>query len=135
MAATTAGALKAFLEGQGLGVSVYRDKAPAGTSRPFITVSEDVSTVPDLSGDFGDVDAPVTVRELAQVDVWQAERSGTAGESYTLVPAVLRALHGADLTAAPKKVYGVRVFDSRRLVEPDNGVVHQAVTVEIRRAL
>lgn len=134
MAATTSGALKAHLEVQGLGISVYRDAAPDGTAKPFITVSESLSTVPDLSGDFGSTN-PVTVTELAQVDVWQNRRSGLTGESYSLVRDVERALHGANLTAAPTKVYGTRVIGSVRLTEPENDVVHQAVTVEIHRVL
>lgn len=134
MAATTSGALKAYLEAQGLGVSVYRDRAPEGTALPYITVSEAVSITVDQSGDFG-ATTTLTAVEDAQVDVWQAERNGLTGESYTLVPAVLRALHGANLTAAPTHVYGVRVTGDVRLVEPDNNIVHEAITVEIHRVL
>lgn len=133
MAATTSGAIKAHLESQSLGISVYRDRAPDGTTFPYVTVSESVSVVPDLSGDFG-ASTP-TVTELVSVDVWQAERNGVTGESYTLVPSVVRALHGANLTAAPTKVYGVRVVGDVRLPEPDNDLVHEAVTVEIHRVL
>ncbi len=134
MAATTAGAVKAYLEAQSLGVAVFRGQAPAGQAMPYVTVDEGVSIVPDLSGDFGSAN-PITGRETADVHVWQAERTGLTGESYTLAPAVRRAMHGANLTASPTKVYGVRVVGGQRLTEPDNDLVHDVVTVEISRAL
>lgn len=134
MAATTAGTIKAFLEAQGLGISVYRDRAPEGTPRPYVTVSEAISVVPDDHGDFGQGE---TVRELAQVDVWQPWRNPdrSNAESYTLTPAVFRALHGATLTAAPTHVYGCRVTGSVRLIEDAENVVHDALTVELSRVL
>ena len=132
MAATTAGAVKAFLEAQGLGVSVYRDQAPEDPPFPHVTVREMVSVTVDPHGDF----AASGVTELAQVDVWQQWRNPSTRavtESYTLADAVIKRLHGAVLTAAPKHAYGCRVVGATRLIEQDENVAHTAVTIEIRR--
>lgn len=132
MAATTAGAIKAFLEAQGLGVSVYRDIASPGATLPYVTVRESVSVTVDPHGDF----AATGVTELAQVDIWQEWRSTTTrgvSESYTLADDVIERLHGAVLSAAPTHVYGSRVIGSSRLLEQEENVVHTAITLEIRR--
>lgn len=137
MSATTAGALKALLEAAGLGVSVHRDAAPDGAVMPYITVSEGLATTPLQHGDVGDAAADTAVAELAQVDVWQAWRTPEKAnaESYTLVPAVVKALHGAKLPTAPTVVHGMTVDSSVRLLERDSNTVHQAITVRIRRRL
>lgn len=131
MAASTAGAIKALLEAQGLGVAVYRAPITSLPAKPVITVDDGISLVPDQSGDFGSATADDTVTELDQVNVWET----AAAESYTLVPSVLRALHGAVLVAAPTHVYGCSVDGSVRLVEDDRKTVHTAITVRLRRAL
>lgn len=131
MAATTAGAIKARLESLSLGLPVFRDRAPDGHALPYITVSEAISVVPDGQHDDD------TVVELAQVDLWQPWKNtaGAVVESYSLPGAVLTGLRGASLPAAPTHVYGVGVDSSVRLLEADRNVVHQALTVRIRRAL
>lgn len=136
MAATTAGALKAYIESLGLGLAVRRDHADTPTY-PLVTVHEGVSIVTDASGDFGDMAQPVTVTEQAQVDLWQQWKntSGAVVESYTLPGELIGALHGAQLSAAPTKVYGCRVVGSVRLLERDENVVHHAITVEIHRVI
>lgn len=137
MAASTAGAIKAFLEAQGLGVTVDRDQAPAERPWPRVTVSEGVAVVPDRSGDFGSANEETGV-ETATVDVWERWRdpaSKVLSESYTLVPAIRRALHGAVLSGSPTHAYGVRVVSSIRLLEAQNNVVHTAITVEINRVI
>lgn len=137
MAATTAGALKTFLEAQGLNVSVFRDR-PADQALPYISVQEAIVVTPNPDGDFGDTSASQTVTEQAQVDVWQQWRHPTTRavtESYTLPDTVARKLHGAVLTAAPTLVNGCRVLSTVRLVEADENVVHHAVTVELSRVL
>lgn len=146
MAATTGGALKALLEAAGLGISVFRDRAPegrtlvnaAGTATPYVTVFEGVSVVPDPAFNSFDDDEHHVI-ELAQVDVWQQWRdpqTGAVTESYTLPAAVAAALNGARLSAAPTHVSGVVLRDGpRRLLELEENVVHHAITVEVRRTL
>lgn len=131
MAATTAGGLKAKLEGLSLGVAVFRDKAPDGQALPYITITEAVSIVPD-GPQFDDS----TVVELAQIDVWQPWKnaSGVVAESYSLPGQVLAAVSGASLPAAPTHVYGVTVDSAVRLLEAEVNIVHHALTVRIRRA-
>ncbi len=138
MAASTGGAIKALLEAQGLGVSVFRDQKPADQNLDdWITVLEDISTTPD--GAFNAYDDPEGhVSELAQVDIWQQARhpsTRVVSESYTLADAVMKALHGARLTAAPKHVSGMQVVGRVRLLEPENNIVHTALTVQVRRVL
>lgn len=135
MSATSAGALKAFLETQGLGLSFYRDGAPEGQAKPYGTVVEAIAITPDQSGDAG---TNPTGRELAQVDLWQAWRDPTTKaivESTTLPGAVFRALHGGRLSTAPTRVYGMVVQSMVRQLERENNVVHTSITVEIRRVI
>ena len=132
MAATTAGALKAWLEAAGLSIAVYRDSAPTGTARPYLTVDEHISLTTDASGDNGD---DASVREQATVHVWQTP----GAESPTLVDAVIQRLEGGHLPAGRTRVYGTSVDFSVRLVERDPTgkptVIHHAITVTVRRTL
>src|SRR5437660_11211431 len=96
MAATTSGALKARIESLGLGLAAYRDQAPAGTVRPYVTITEEVTLVADASED-GHAD---TVVETTQVDLWQDWHNLTTGavaESYTLAAALRRGIDGSRL--------------------------------------
>lgn len=138
MAATTAGAVKALLEAQGLGISVHRDQAPDNQTLPYVSVTESVSLTPDQGGDLGDTRATRYVTELVQVDLWQHWRdpsSGAMSESYTLPSAIVAALQGASLPTAPTRVYGVTVDSVVRLLERDTNLTHHAITVRVRRAL
>lgn len=135
MAATTAGAVKAFLEGQGLGIAVYRDQAPNGAAKPYVTVVEALVVVPDgVSTAYTDRG----VIETAQVSVWQQWKDPATGaltESPSLAAAVVSALDGAVLATHPQHVYGCRVADHRRLLEQENNVVHHPITLELVRNL
>ena len=136
MAATTAGALKAYLEAQGLGVTVFRDRAREDQAFPYLTVTEGIAVTPEETFNaFDDEDGHVV--ELAQVDVWQTWRNDdrTIAESYTLADAVALALNGAILTTLPNYVGAARVASVVRLLEVEENVVHHAVTVEVRRTL
>lgn len=137
IAATTAGALKAHLEAQGLGISVYRDLAAPTVARPYLTVQEGVSITPDVFPQWDDPEEHVS--ELAQVDVWQDARNQTTNavtESYTLVDAVHRALAGVSLTATRtgRPAY-CTVVGRVRLFERDQNLIHDAITVRVRRTL
>lgn len=133
MSATTAGALKALLEGAGLGVPVYRDTAPTSDAPArFITIAEGISEVP-VGPQYDEADG--VVRELAQVDVWQPWRD-TAGhviEDYLLPREVASTLRGAQLPTAPTRVHGVNVTSVVRLLERDTNTVHHAISVHIFR--
>jgi hypothetical protein len=139
MSATTAGALKAFLEGAGLGVPVYRDGAPTGSRPPYIAITEGIGYAPRLDGDTADPAAVRTVTEAVQVDLVQPGRvpagAGAAvSESYTLPGQLARALHTARLPAAPTRVYGVRVSAGRRW-PPAGNVVRHTYDVIVERVL
>lgn len=149
MAATTSGALKAYIEGLGLGLSVYRDAAPGKDSPekerlpavpfPFVTVRESISTVLNMDGDLSDAAATVSARELVQVDLWQRWRdlaSLKPLESYTLPGALVKRLRGARLVpVGTAVVYGVAGVSFVRLLEEERNVVHHAITCTVHRAV
>jgi hypothetical protein len=146
VAASTSGALKQFLDGQSLGISVYRDQAPDGTPKPYLTVSEAVAIVPDKLED----GAPSTVKEHVTVDVWMDWKNigstvlngvnpGGILESYALPGAIAKALQGSRLLpsgtgAPPTTVYAAIVRSiGPRLVERDENLVHIPIWVELWR--
>lgn len=144
MSASSSGAVKAFLETQNLGISVYRDEAPSNLDRSvtnaYLTVSEAVAIAPDKLED----GAASTVKEHVTVDVWMQWKdpvSRKLTESYTLPGAVAKALHGSRLLQSGPNVpatttYAVLVRNvGPRLVEVDENVVHVPIWVEIYRAL
>lgn len=144
-AATMGGAVKHYLEGLGLGVSVYRDGAPKDrdgnvtAAPPFIVVQEGIGYVADRHGDESDPAAHLGTTEAVQVDVWQYARgvpvAGRAPvlEDYTLPERVEAALRNGRALAphAPWRVYGTTVSGVRFPIA-DNLIRH-AYTVTVRR--
>lgn len=138
MAASLGGAIKALLESQGLGVPVFRDRAPANQSLPYVVVYEGIAVVPEVA--FNAYDDPEGhVSELVQVSLYQQWRDSLTGglvESYTLADAMTLALHRNHLTTAPFHVAGMRVTEGPvRVLDVDDNSVNHAVTVEVRRVL
>jgi len=147
MSITTSSALKAFLEAQGLGISVYQDQVPPSAARPYLSVSEAIVIAPDPSED----GALVSVVEEATVDLWMDYKNVTAVtvngvapggrlESTTLPGAVMKAIHGARLATAPTLVYGVLVRrGGPRILEREEnaggGIVHFVIQLDIFRNL
>lgn len=135
--ASTSGALKKLLEGAGLGVAVYRDRAPEGTKPPYLTVSEALFITPEPAFNaYSDPEAHVS--ERVQVSVWQQARDNTTRrvtENYELPDAVMATLTAAGLPSAPTQVHGVRVSSRIRLYEEKTNVVHDAITLDVRRVL
>lgn len=137
MSASSSGALKAWLESQGLGISFYRDRAPDNQALPYGTISEGISITSEPAFNAHD-DPEGHVREVVQVDLWEQWRNPTTGavtESYTLADATVLALDGKRATTAPTWVGGMTVVGSVRLVEVEVNTIHTAITVEIRRTL
>lgn len=150
MSNSTATAIKAYLEGAGVGVPVLPGYLRQTAQYPCVTVDEQIGLTSDPTfNQFDDSRGHVT--ELVQVDVWQhrwnPQNLREVIEDYTLPDTVLRLLKGAGLSTAPTRVFGVRVLDSRRLpyeVVPSKkpgvaptvaNVVHHTITVEVRRTL
>jgi hypothetical protein len=142
MAATTSGAIKAYLEGLAFGVPVFRDGPRPNQDCPYIVVTEAVSIGIDTTGngDWGDPNAPLNITEVATVDLIQHARTKTGAaitknaERYGLAQAVAHALNGCTLPAHPAKVTSVRVQDMDRIPIADNKV-RDSITVAIRREL
>lgn len=135
MSASTSGALKAFIEAQGLNISVYRDEAPVNTLYPYITVQEAVAITPDALED----GAAGTVMEEVTIDVWMDWKNLTTGgrsESYTLPTDVARKLEGARLTTSPTTAYAVLVkFVGPRIVDRESNNVHVPIQADVMRVL
>lgn len=139
MSASTGGAVKAYLEGRQLGVPVFRDRAPKGQPYPFITVTEEVSLTVRRRAEAGD--------ELVQVDLWQLWKhpagtvvggvnvAGRLAEDSALVRRLQQSLRRAALMAAPTLTYQANLEGSVRLPEPDDNLVHHALTVRVHREL
>lgn len=141
MAATSSGAIKAYLEALGFGVPVFRDGPRPGQELPYIVVTEGVSAGLDGSGngDYGDASSPLNIIELVTVDLVQQARIKTAGatrttERYGLAEAIAHALNHTRLPAHPAPVTAVRVQDIDRIPIKDNQVRH-AIHVAIHRQL
>lgn len=148
MSATLGGALKAYLEAKGLGITVFNDAPPVNTPRagkvgspPYCTVAEDIALTMDPMEDGGPASgAEATGSEIIQLDLWQTWKDGNDKriESQTLANAISRALHGGlNLTfgTPPTRVYGVLHRNRIRILERDNNIVHHAYTLDVRRVI
>jgi hypothetical protein len=138
MAASTGGAIKAFLENQGLGIAVYRDQAPQKQPGSYVVVQESLAFIPDMED--GAVSTGV---ETVQIDLYQRYKSSPTDappnhvvETGELPRALIRALHGSRLmtsgTGQPATtVYSVLVRNRIRMLELDNNLVHDAITADV----
>jgi hypothetical protein len=148
LAATTRTALKAFIEGLGLGLTVFQDEAPQGQALPYVVVVGPIGMTPDVLEDGGTLLAVAqagatratgsyqTATELMQVDLfqkWRDEVDHSLKEDYALPEKVFWALHGARLPTAPQVVYACLLRGYVRLFERDNNRVHHAGTIAIKR--
>jgi hypothetical protein len=150
VSASTAGAIKAYIESLGLSLSAYRDGAPtddAGritAAYPHVVIQEGIAygDNPQGDGDFGDHTQPTTEVELVQVDLYQHARALTGGipgsqnvESYDLPGQLRAALRGAKLgLVGSQRVYGVTTRGGRRWPIADN-VVRHTIDLEVNRTL
>lgn len=141
MAATTEGAIKAFLEGLGSGVPAFRDGPRPGQAPPFWVIEQqDVTVNATAAGDFGDPDAEISVVEILTVDLIEAARAKSGvrtarnAQRYGLAEVTARALHGCQLPAAPGPITAVRFRDIDRFPIADNRV-RSSITVEVHRPL
>jgi hypothetical protein len=141
MAATTEGALKAFLEGLGSGVPFFREGPRPGQAAPYGVIQrEDIRLNAAANGDFGDPNAELAVVEILTVDLIQNARAKTSAtvarnaERYGLAEVLATALHGCRLPAAPTPITAVKVQDIDRFPVEDNRI-RESITVEVHRPL
>lgn len=152
MAATVAGALKAWLESQNLGVPVFRRHAPprdpnnlsAPYPLPYITIAEGIAAVIQGHEDGGRAAGGISpVAEELQVDLWMYEEDPTSSgsgklENYSLTYALAAALDGAPLGTfgtPAKRIYGCVLKDGpRELADAaDPNLIRKLYAVEIHR--
>lgn len=142
MAASTSGAIKAYLESLSFGVPVFRDGPRERQAPPFIVVTEASPVSLDTSGngDYGDPDTPLMVNEVATVDLVQNARIKSAAgttknvERYGLAEAVAHALNTCTLPAHPAPVTAVRVTGIDRFPIADNRIRH-SIQLAVHRQL
>jgi hypothetical protein len=136
---TLGGALKAYLEGQGLGIAVYRDFEPTSASPPFVTIQEGLAAPAALRGD----STVAAVAELVQVDLWMTyvnASDGRLAESVTLPDALQLALETAvfptsGANAPPKRVDGLTVDRGPRQADRQANLVHISYTATVNREI
>lgn len=142
MAATTSGAVKAYVETLGLSLPVFRDGPRPDQAPPYAVVTEgqSIGLAATGNGDYGDPNADVQITEIATVDVVQNARVKTGAatarnvERYGLVETLARRLHGCTLPAHPARVTAVRVQGIDRLPIADN-IARSTIQLAITRAL
>ena len=102
---------------------VYRNVAPESESYPFVTFKDDVSRVPEFSGD----GVTLARRRSVSIDLWQL----LDAEDTTLVESLLAAVDGASLTGADKTIFGCTVQDINRVVLPEDNICHHSLSVNV----
>lgn len=101
---------------------VFRaDKVPESPTYPYVTFTDAVSMVPALDGDC----ATMARARLVSVDLWQKSKD----EDPLMPERLVNALDGAALSGASQHVYGCKVTDCVRLDDPDDSIVHHALSV------
>ena len=137
MAATLYGAVKAYLEAQGLGISVFRDLPPPAHRRPYVVMQGDIAMrTPTLED--GGVN---TVAEEIQLDLYETWRGQNEqqGESSTLADTLTAKLHGLSLNygTPAKQVYGLLQRNRVRVVDMDGGqrVVRHIYQIDAERQI
>ena len=151
MAFTTGGALKAWIEGNfGLGLVIYRDRAPDDTQAPYITVAESVPMAPGPGGNHIEDGGPGTAIETCHIDLWQDMRKaadGTLAEDQTLIHKLCNQLHGkrpvdsagkpimlSSIPGGAGIIYRCKVASCVRMIDPSvENRVHHAVAVQVWR--
>jgi hypothetical protein len=142
MAATTAGAFRAYLAPLLSDVPVFRDGPADGQALPYVVVQEGTNYIPHptANGDQGDPAADIVVQELVQVDVIQQARTQAGGlapsaEDYTLAERVMW-LCSQPLVAGPgtSRINGVKFMTAHREPIDDNAVRH-VISVLVTRTL
>ncbi len=137
MAATTGGAVKAGIEQAGLGVPVFRDRAPDtkpdGTDfpLPFVVVFEGITRTPVRTGD----NKSKRMIEQVQVDLYENIKNpdGSRAESYTLASDLSRALANLSLPDAPFHIFASRLFNSFRVPSEETNSIRNTYTVNVYR--
>jgi hypothetical protein len=142
MAATTAGAFRAYLTPLIDPVPVFRDGPADGQPLPYVVVQEGTNYLPHptANGDYGDPARELVIEELVQVDVIQQARTQAAGlapnaEDYTLAEHVMW-LCSQPLVQGPgtSRINGVRFMTAHREPIDDNTTRH-VISVLVTRTL
>ena len=141
MALTLAGALKAYLEAAGLGITVFTDDVPPravvknadGTLKaPYVVITPAIADRLDPMED-GTV---LSGAEEIQLDLWEQwrDKGDNVKESPTLARAVTKALQGATLAygpnTAPVQVYALKQVGRRRQLDRNQRLIRHVYQVD-----
>src|ERR1700694_3479502 len=136
---TLGGALKTFLEAQGLGLAVYTDRPPprGHVSHPYCIVTGDINLVLDKLED----SAASTGAEEVQLDLYQQWRNANDQvlESPTLADAITDSLEGSRIGATygagatAKIIYAVLQRARRRLLNENERIVRHIYQLDVVR--
>lgn len=133
MAATLAGAFKAYIEQGGLGLAVYRDGRPTVgvVPWPHVVVQDGIASADLMHGDYDDHDAEQAVLETVQLDLFQQARRiaspthAPSTEQYPLPRRLARMLRGTGIQPyAPVHIHGTRIVNAMRWPIADNVLRH-----------
>jgi len=132
--ATVSGAIKYVIESAGLGVTVFRDLAPPKAPLPLAVITEGVAWNVLPMGDT-DIEGELTIREQAQVDIYQALRrpDGGRAEVIGLEDKICWLLHRTKLPSWLIVCYGVQILT--RSAQASDNLRRTIVTVQIDRLL
>lgn len=103
---------------------VWADDAPDNATKPYCTMDDAISTVPEVKGDGRSV---MLVRQI-QVNLWER----LADEDPTLGPSLATYLDGLKVTIDGHTVCRLSVDSTARLVENDDNIAHRALTISVR---
>ena len=133
--ATVSGALKYVIESAGLGVTVFRDLAPPKAPLPLVVITEGVGWNILPHGDT-DVEGELCIRELAQVDIYQALKrpDGERAEIIGLEDQICWLVHRTKLPSWLITCYGVQIL-TRSSQAPQDNLRRTIVTVQVDRLL
>lgn len=130
MANTFAGALQTYLTDKGFNLPVSQDISD-GSEIPYITVMENVVSVPYLDGD----NRLNKVAETMQINLWQEWRdsSGAVIENRFLADTLLNLLHCARIETDVKKIFAIIVESQLRVIEEENNLIQNVFTIVVKR--
>lgn len=101
---------------------IFRDIAPPETTYPFVTISDEITNTPSLSGD---KQVLARLRQL-RVNLWQLRPT----ENVTTVDEIVSTLDSVNITAN-QKIFRVRVLDIQRIFDSEDDTVLHAITLNV----
>lgn len=103
---------------------VWADDAPAGATRPYVTINDAIAVTKALGGD----GRTAFILRYVQVNLWEQldlEDPAVARRLYAC-------LEGKRITIAGATTTHLSLIDAARLPEVDTNIAHRALTLAVR---